>query len=185
MPARTLRWLSKVQRFYRTGPQTVQHWFGEGNTMADFPSRSYSKGFPAGDDAGFLDRFSQMFPLPPQLGSWRLVRPRKEIVSAAIGLLRRDQGPRPQTNEPSGGPGVTLPPLLARILTSPSSKELPSRWNESTCSWPLLLPCGTVHPTVTHPLAARKSREHFATAGRSWHPEDLWTLAAAIRDNTP
>ena len=185
MPARTLRWLSRRQRYYRTGPQTVQHWSGEGNTMADFPSRSYAKGLPGSHDAEFLAEFSRMFPLPPQLGSWRLARPRREIISAAFGLLRRDQGPPTPANAQSGERGASLPPLLAKTLISPSSKDPPAQWNESTCSWPLLLPCGTVHPTATHPLAARKLREHFATAGRSWQPGDLRTLAEAIRDSTP
>ena len=184
MPSRTLRWLSKRQRYYRTGPQTVQHWFGEGNTMADFPSRSYAKGFSTEADDAFLTQFSLMFPLPPQLGSWRIVRPRHEIVSAAYGLLRRDQGQTTPGNTPSGEPGASFPPLLARTLTWPASRDPPAKWNASTCSWPLLLPCGTAHPTATHPLAARKLRERFGSAGKSWQPEDLRTLAGQIKDNT-
>ncbi len=184
MPSRTLRWLSRRQRFYRTGPQTVQHWPGEGNTMADFPSRSFTKGFPATHDAEFLAHFSHLFPLPPQLGSWRSVHPRRETISAAFGLLRRDKGQLNPGDDLNGGHGASLPPILARTLTLPASRDPPAQWNASTCSWPLLLPCGTVHPTVTHPLAARKLREHFATAGRSWQPKDLQTLAEAIRDNT-
>ena len=184
MPARTLRWLSKRQRYYRTGPQTVQHWCGEENTMADFPSRSYAKGFAAADNEAFLTQFSLMFPLPPQLGSWQLVQPTREIVSAAFGLLRREQGPTSPGNTPNGALGASFPPLLAKTLTSPTSRDPPLQWNESTCSWPLLLPCGRVHPTATHPLAARKLREHFASAGKSWQPEDLRTLAAQIKDNT-
>ena len=185
MPMRTLRWLARRQRWYRTGPQTVQHWWGEDNTMADVPSRSYNHGFPPTADREFLAHFSHLFPLPPQLGSWRLVRPRREIISAAFGLLRRDQGPSPPPTAPNGRPGANLPPLLAKTLTSPPCKALPTQWNESCCSWPLLLPCGTVSPTATHPLAARKLRERFASAGKSWHPEDLRTLAEAIQDNTP
>ena len=152
--------------------------------MADFPSRSFAKGFPAGDDKGFLSHFSHLFPLPQQLGSWRLVHPRREVISAAFGLLRRDPGQRTQANEPNGEPGVSLPPLLANTLTSPISRDPPKHWNKSTCSWPLLLPCGKVHPTAQSPLQARKLREHFATAGKSWQPGDLRTLAAQIRDST-
>ena len=53
-PARTLRWLAMRQRFYRCGPQTLQHWPGEQNAMADIPSRSFSAGFPPDQNEAFL-----------------------------------------------------------------------------------------------------------------------------------
>ena len=87
MPSRTLRWLARRQRHFRTGPQTVQHWPGEKNTMADFPSRSYEEGFGAQADHRFFEEFTNRYPLPPQLKSWRLVQPRIEICSAAFLLL--------------------------------------------------------------------------------------------------
>ena len=37
-PARVLRWLALRQLLFRSGPQDVQHWPGDKNTMADIPS---------------------------------------------------------------------------------------------------------------------------------------------------
>ena len=179
-PARTLRWLALRQRHYRTGPQTIQHWPGEQNAMADIPSRSYSKGFPEGSDDEFLAHFSSLFPLPTQLGSWRLAAPRAEICSAAFSLLRKIKEPRLAHPNWPGGDGLTLPAVLAKTLTWESSKDPSTSWNESTCAWPLLLPCGKACSIMESPLQGRPLRERYATAGRSWQTEDLRTLARAI-----
>ena len=181
MPARTLRFLALRQRTLRSGPQDIMHWPGEQNEMADVPSRSFTSGTPNQPDHVFLQEFSQRFPLPPQLGSWKLVRPRQEICSAAFSLLRRTSGTANHPAVRSGGDGLSLPPALANTLTSWDTREPPSTWNESTCSWPLLLPCGTVVPTAGSPHQRRQSAERFASVDRSWSLEDLRTHAAQYR----
>jgi len=180
MPSRTLRWMARRQRYYRTGPQTVQHWPGKQNTMADIPSRSYAEGFPRGRDNEFLQHFSSTFPLPTQLGSWWLVQPRKEICLAAFSLLRRTSDSPTQRAARSGGFGANLPTALTKTLTSPACREPTDIWNASTCSWPLLLPCGTVVSTAESPLPGRPLRERYVLAGKSWQREDLQTLADSI-----
>ena len=169
-------------RYYRAGPQTMQHWAGEFNTMADIPSRSYDKGFPGNADDEFLEYFSNTFPLPLQLKSWRLVQPRAEICSAAFSLLRKIKDePRDRTTS-FGDFGASLPKVLTSTLTSPTSREPTSTWNERTCSWPLLLPCGKVCPTAKSPFPERRLRERFASVGESWQIEDLRTLGERIKD---
>ena len=59
----------------RRGPGHLDHVAGKSNTMADFASRSYEEGFPPSADDQFLTEFSRRHPLPPQLGSWKLVHP--------------------------------------------------------------------------------------------------------------
>ena len=179
-PARTLRWLARRQRHYRTGPQTAQHWPGKSNTMADIPSRSYANGFPAGADDPFLTHFSTLFPLPTQLASWRLVTPRAAICSAAFSLLRKIKDLPTQPAKKNGSYGASLPIPLSNTLTSQTSREPTSIWNESTCSWPLLLPCGKVCLTANSPLPARRLREHYASVDKSWQIVDLQTLAEQI-----
>ena len=68
MPEATLRWLALRQRWTRRGPQDIKHYPGKDNLMADFPSRSFSEGYPA--DNEFLTEFDSRFPLPPQLRYW-------------------------------------------------------------------------------------------------------------------
>ncbi len=181
MPARTLRWMARRQRFYRTGPQTVQHWAGEQNTMADFPSRSYDAGYGPDGDERFLAEFSRRSPLPLQLGRWRFVRPKEEVISAAFGLLRREEVPRLPTAS-NGSVGAGSRPPWARTLTSQTYKGTPNTWNEHSCSWPLLLPCGKVIPTAASPLQGRQSRERFVRAPGSWEIGDLRTLADSIKE---
>jgi hypothetical protein len=85
-PSRLLRWLALLQRFYRKAPLDVLHVEGKFNELGDVPSRSYppeTAGFPdtPEGDTLFLKYFANRFPLPPQLGSWRYVRP-TEVCSA-------------------------------------------------------------------------------------------------------
>ena len=149
--------------------------------MADFPSRSYDKGFPRGQDEAFLDHFSHLCPLPPQLKSWRLVQPRAELCSAAFSLLRKTRGQEQQVTLGNGNCGVNLPVELTKILTSVTCKDPPTTWNEATCSWPLLLPCGKECSVKESPLLGRLSRERFEDVDRYWSLEGLQTLAAEIR----
>ena len=180
-PARALRWLATRQRFFRSGAQSVQHWPGELNTMADIPSRSYDHGFPKESDDKFLHAFSQQFPLPTQLGSWRLLQPSPEICSAAFTLLRKIRGPDARIPLGPGEIGVNLPESLASTLTSKTYSEPPTVWNESTCSWPLLLPCGKACSVTESPLVGRLSRARFERAPKSSTIEDLQTHGNAIR----
>ena len=179
-PARTLRWLATRQRLYRCGPQTIQHWPGEQNTMADIPSRSFAGGRPKSGDREFLTSFISMFPLPTQLASWRLVNPRPEICSAAFSLLRKVKEDRIRSPDGNGSDGLTLPGVLAKTVTWQGCKGPTNTWNESTCSWPLLMPCGRACLTAESPFPARQWRERYATAGKSWQTEDLQTLANVI-----
>jgi hypothetical protein len=182
-PERMLRWLALMQRWTRRGPQDVSHYPGETNRMADFASRSFEEGYPVPNHAGFHREFSNRHALPPQLGSWTLVHPKPEIVSAAFLLLRgqTDLTIHPETN--IGDSGLGLPTMLANILFSTTSKDPPSTWNDATCSWPLLAPCGTASMTTDAELRARKSRKRYAGARSAWSYGDLLTLANRIRDN--
>ena len=191
-PERLLRWKAMRQRWTRRGPQDVDHVAGQQNDMGDIPSRSYDNDnktpcFPHGEDNQFLQYFSHRFPLSshPQLGSWRLVRPRPEIVSAAILLLR---GQNDLTIHPAvsiGDAGVALPTTLANTLSSLECRAPTNTWNERTCSWPLLEPFGMeATSAVGCRLQARLSRKRFASSPSAWSPEDLETLAEQIQDNT-
>ena len=181
MPSRTLRWMARRQRHYRTGPQTIEHWPGEQNTMADFPSRSYEQGFSADEDERFLQEFTNRYPLPLQLKSWRLVRPRTEICSAAFLLLRKIKESTHRPTGRNGDSGAALPPALANTLTSQTYKPSISTWNEATCVWPLLLPCGRECSLATSPLLGRRLRERFEYVDRCWQTEDLQILGKEIR----
>ena len=172
------------QRYYRLGPQSLEHWPGELNGMADVPSRSYSKGYPAHDDEGFLRHFSHLFPLPPQLGFWELAQPRTEICSAAFTLLRKIRDNQSHLSLGPGGIGVNLPDCLINTLTSQISRDPPTTWNESTCSWPLLLPCGRACSVEESPLQGRRSRARYESAPRSFTIEDLRTLGNAMALST-
>ena len=183
-PNRLLRWISLRQRFYRRGPQDVGHWEGITNIMADFCSRSFTKGCPTelGEDH-FFGTFANMFPLPcPQLGSWRLYRPSAELTSAAFSLLRQTKDTRTLPTTALGDFGVPLPEVLAKTLTLPKPSSPASTWNESTCSWPLLLPSGAASPTMDGLLRGRESRKYFEPADRPWSPKDFATLGSAIRE---
>lgn len=185
MPAMTLRRLARLQRRNRSGPQTIQHWPGELNTMADIPSRSYEQGYPAGKDASFLAHFSHTFHLPLQLKSWKLVQPRTEICSDAFSLLRRQETPKAPLPEGSGAGGANSQRPSTNIRISPVTKEPPAIWNEATCSWPLLLPCGKACTVAESPLPGRQSRERFEYVDRCWQAADLRTLGKEILIRTP
>ena len=188
MPETCLRWLALRQRWTRRGPQDIKHYEGKRNLMADFGSRSFSEGYPdtpEGDDA-FLTEFDSRFPLPPQLHYWTCVHPSKEISSAAFSLLRKQYNHEILETTVLGSFGVGLPTVLAKTLSSPESRTTvgPTTWGESGCSFPLLLPCGTVCTTVATNLRERRSRIRFSESPRSWTSTDLETLASAIRPPT-
>ena len=186
-PERLLRWKALRQRWTRRGPQDTTHVEGEKNEMADIPSRSYDEFCKLGpdQDTEFLAYFSQRFPLPSQLGSWRLVRPRTEVVSAVISLLRGQIDTTNRHGTCTGDGGVVLPPMLASTLSSPECKAPPSTWNEASCSWPLLLPSGKEHTSeVASLLQARRSRKRYAGVDGVWLPAGLETLAEQIRPST-
>ena len=182
-PANILKLLALRQRILRHGPQDLQHWPGEQNTMADFPSRSFKS--PAlASDQDFLTTFTNTFPLPLQLGSWRIVRPSNALSSVAFSLLRKIPGICNLQNGKSGATGLPSPPALANTLTSLTIRETPTTWNASTCSWPLLLPCGKAVSTAASPLPVRPSRERYASVDRCWHLGDLQTLADTHKATT-
>ena len=189
-PERLLRWKALRQRWTRRGPQDVDHIAGDDNDLGDVPSRSYDEKepfyVPDGQDDLFLQVFSNKFPLDstPQLGSWRIVRPRPEIVSAAILLLRGRNDTTIHPKASIGVAGVALPTSLANTLSSLACKAPTNTWNELTCSWPLLQPSGKeATPDVVNRLQARLSRKRFAGSHSAWSPADLETLAAQIQDN--
>ena len=188
VPGRTLRYLALRQRWTRRGPQDVMHVDGENNTMADFSSRSYELGFPADADAKFLLEFSRLYPLPPQLGSWRLVTPPAGVISAACSLLRGTQSTEIHPATCTGELGAGLPITLANTLFSLTSKDPPTSWNAATCSWPLLAHCGTASSEVAGRLLDRPSRKRFAGSEGAWTTGDLQTLGDQLRgrpDSTP
>lgn len=191
-PERLLRWKALRQRWTRRGPQDVDHVSGDKNGMGDIPSRSFDNDgqtpqFLNDADDEFLQYFANKFPLSdyPQLGSWRLVRPRPEIVSAAILLLR---GQNDTTIHPAasiGDAGVALPVTLANTLGSLKCRAPINTWNERTCSWPLLEPYGKEATSeITSRLQARLSRRRFASSPAAWSPEVLEILAEKIQANT-
>lgn len=186
MPEATLRWLALRQRWTRRGPQDIKHYPGKDNLMADFPSRSFSEGYPDEADDEFLTEFDLRFPLPPQLRYWVCVRPSKEISSAAFSLLRKQINCEILETTVIGSFGVGLPIALAKTLSSPESRTTlgPTTWGESGCSFPLLLPCGKVCTTVATNLRDRRSRAHFSKSPSSWTSTDLETLANSIRPPT-
>jgi len=187
-PNRMLRFLALRQRFTRRGPSDWQHFPGKTNLMADFASRSSTEEFGsygADQDDEFLADFANRFPLPAQLGSWRLVRPRPEIVSEAISMLlnRTDMTIHPATV--TGEPGVGLPVTLATTLSSlDCNTQRRTTWNEASCSWPLLTPCGKVITTAESPLPERRSRQRFVASHSTWTIEELKTLADDIGPST-
>ena len=179
-PANILKLLALRQRILRHGPQDLQHWPGEQNTMVDFLSRSFQS--PAlASDQDFLATFTNTFPLPLQLGSWRIVRPNSALSSVAFSLLRKIPDTMSLRSARSGDTGLPLPPALASTLTSLITREPPTTWNASTCSWPLLLPCGKVVSTAASPLPVRPSRDRYVSVDRCWHRADLQTLAESLK----
>jgi hypothetical protein len=149
--------------------------------MADFASRSFEKGYDSTNHDSFYNGFTHRHALPEQLGSWTLVHPKPEIVSAAFLLLRgrNDLTIHPATS--IGNNGLGLPMTLANILFSTTSNAPPSIWNTATCSWPLLRPCGMDSLTMDAELWARKSRKRFDGAHSAWSYKDLQTLASKIK----
>jgi hypothetical protein len=185
-PETMIWWQALRQRFTRRGPTDVEHVPGKSNRLGDFPSRSFEEGFPDGaaGDEKFLLEFSRRHPLPPQLGSWRLVHPPTEAVLAAYSILRNEDNTQTCPKTFIGRSGVGLPHMLARTLTYTTSKEPAITWNEATCSWPLLGASGTVSYTKAKELQQRRSRQPFANAPGSWSPESLLTLGDTIRPST-
>jgi len=179
-----LRLLALRHRWNRRGPHDIQHWPGKQNLMPDFASRSYEQGFlpgAAGDEA-FLTEFSRRFPLPEQLGSWRLVHPRTEIISAAFSILRNQIDYRIHPPTVIGDSGLGLPHTVAMTRTSDAFKAPASRWNEETSSWPLLNPSGVEDTeAMAQVFRARRSRQRFVNARSSWSIESLQTLGDSIR----
>lgn len=180
-----LRWQALRQRWTRRGPSDCDHVSGKDNRLGDIPSRSYEEGFPSDqDDEAFLADFSRRFPLPPQLGSWRLVQPPTAITSAIFSLMLNGPDTRIHPETCTGAAGVGLPTMLANTLFSLESKGASSTWNESTCSWPLLTPSGKVSTWKANQLQGRLSRTHFSGAPNAWRAGDLRTLAEKLRDRT-
>jgi len=117
--------------------------------------------------------------------SWQMRRPTKELTSAVCSLLRNQIDMTKQQQIPIGGAGVSLPIVLANILSSCDSRETASIWNVQTCSWPLLLPSGVENTAVVRQrLQQRQSRRRFDGSEGAWSASDLETLAAQIQPNT-
>jgi len=183
-PERLLRWQAMRQRWTRRGPQDCDHVAGKDNRLGDFPSRWYEEGFPLdSDDAAFFAEFTNRHPLPPQLGCWQFVRLPPAIALAAFSILRNQYDTTIHPATCTGASGVGLPTMLANTLSSPICKAPTSTWNEATCSWPLLSPCGTVSSTKAAELQGRRSRKRYAGADSAWSPLDLRTLDAQMRDS--
>jgi hypothetical protein len=183
-PERFPRMQAIHQRRTRRGPQDVGYIEGVTNLLGDFPSRSYEQGFPRGSDSAFLTEFSHRHPLPAQLGSWRLVHPKNDLFSEVCSILRGTPNLSIQLATVTGGSGAGSPDVLTNTLSSLDCNKPPTMWNEATCSWPLLAPCGTVSMETDAKLRARKSRRRYAGAPCSWSPETLRTLGEHLRDST-
>lgn len=179
-PERLLRLMSLRQRWLRKGPRDIRHHPGAENTMADIPSRSFAE-YPAERTEEFFSHFANRFPLPPQLMSWRGVLPSVELSSLAISLLQGTPDLSHRKEIYLGNSGVVLPDILVPTLTSKTPSSPTSIWNEATCSWPLLLPCGTVSSTMGELLLDRQSKKRFGNAHRSCSTEDLKILGEAIQ----
>ena len=183
-----LYFLAMRQLFTKRGPSDCNHWPGSENLMADVPSRSFEEGFPADQDDAFLKYFAHRFPLPAcfprgspdQPTCWRLVTPPKEVISAAISLLRGTPDTSPDPTVTLGDSGVPIPRLVIKTLYSSSLPAPITKWNESTCSWPLLVPSGKVSSIVDPHLRARASRQRYEKSPNSWTIEDLETLGARL-----
>ena len=186
MPETTLRWMALRQRWTRRGPQDIEHYEGAENKMADFASRSFEEGYPSADDDAFFEEFTHRFPLPPQLRYWVFARPRAEIFSAAISLLRNQIDNQMQQWTVTGGFGVALPKTLAATFSSALSRPTapPTHWGERLCSWPLLLPSGVVSTTMATFLRERRSRTYYSESPNAWCAKEFTTLANRIRPPT-
>jgi hypothetical protein len=73
-----------------------------------------------------------------------------------------------------------LPRMLANTLSSTTSREPTTTWNEATCSWPLLGASGEVSLTKMAELQQRRSRRPFANAPGLWSLDSLRILAEDI-----
>jgi hypothetical protein len=183
-PERFLRLQALRQRRTRRGPQDVGYIAGVTNLLGDFPSRSYEKGFPVDSEPAFLAEFSHRHPLPPQLGSWKLVHPRSDLFSEVCSILRGTPSSPIQPATVTGESGAPSPASSANTLSLSTCNAPPTMWNEATCSWPLLAPCGTVCTATDAKLRDRKSRRRYAGAPCSWSPETWRTLDANLRAST-
>ena len=181
-PDRMLRCLGMRQRWTRRGPSDYMFTAGDTNTMADIPSRSFHEfpTTPAGD-AAFLQAFSQHFPLPPQLGSWKLAHPSTEIISLTTSILRGRHDTVSLQGIATGNGGGTLPTLLAKTLSFPTCSNPPSTWNAANCSWPLLDPSGQATSQMFDLIQQRPSRKRYNGVDSTWSASDLLTLAATHR----
>ena len=184
IPELMLRLLALRHRWDRRGPHDIQHWKGKNNLMADFASRSFEQGYPASPagDHAYLTEFQRRFPLPPQLGSWRLVQPRTEIISAAFSILRNKIDWSIQPGTEIGNSGLGLPVTVAKTRTSCAFKAPATQWNAATCSWPLLDPSGKVDTAaMVQAYQGRRSRQRFVKSRSTWSIESLRTLGDNMR----
>jgi hypothetical protein len=164
----------KFQRAWATwrharaaGPADIIYWPGPENDMADFASRKVQL-----SDSNFLSQFSQRFPLPAQLGSWRLVRLPKKMSSLVYSILENQPLELQNWTAPTGELGqLSVTPLDTTRSCPPGSKTVP--WNASSCSWPLLNGFGNVDPIMASKLADRKSRSRYANAPKYSTESDI------------
>lgn len=185
VPETMLRLLARRQHWVRRGPFDIVHWEGKTNLMADFCSRSYEQGFHASRDDLFLTKFCADFPLPAQLGSWRLVRPSDAIISAAFSILRRKIDYSIPNDASIGDAGLGLPLTMAKTLGSRAFRTPPSTWSDSRLCWPLLEPSGRENSAaMASKFRERPSRKRYESARSSWSIEDLATLGDALRNNS-
>jgi hypothetical protein len=75
------------------------------------------------------------------------VTPPSGIVSAVILLLQKAPDTSADPTATVGDSGCVIPHLITKTLTSSTSKRNPTKWNEASCSWPLLDPSGRVSST--------------------------------------
>jgi hypothetical protein len=178
IPDRMLRILAMRQRLTRRGPMDINHVKGITNGMADFASRSFGSD-PTAEQ--FTASFTHKFPLPVQLGSWRLAHVPTGIASATLSILQQEPIKTTVRAPATGEPGLDFPSLLDDTLPCTPSSRKPTIWNEQGCSWPLLSPCGKVSLTRENVLATRRSRRHSSVALPTWSTMALQTLADEIR----
>jgi hypothetical protein len=168
------------------GPADCTHWPGKENLMGDIPLCLFEEGFPEGMDEQFLAHFTDQFPLPlpfspnSQPGSWRLVTPPSRIISAMISLLQKTPNTSEDPTATIGDSGYAIPRLITRTLASSTYKDNPTKWNESSCSWPLLDPSGKVSSTVANLLPLRSSRLCYKKSPGSWTVGGLATLGGVL-----
>jgi hypothetical protein len=140
--------------------------------------------YPASGPETRRRKSTKLHPKLLRLGSWRLVHPMNDLFSEVCSILRGTPSLPIQLATVTGGNGAGSPDELTNTLSSVDCNKTPTVWNEATCSWPLLAPCGTVSMETDAKLRARKSRGRYAGAPYSWSPETLRTLGEHLRDST-